>query len=512
MDHQQGLVHSSLFLKSFSKLAQGARARWPELVPQECLSSAGDDPYSVHSRAELEPEIRYTTTTDGVNIAYWSYGAGPTLIQSPLTPYSHIEREWHNPFVHRWYEALGRSVTVVRYDGRGNGHSTRLVEDVSLEAHYRDLEAVVRQLGPDPVALMGVFHTGPAAIRFAVRHPERVSALVLWCTYATGRDYWKAVTAEGLRALRQTDYELFLRTAAHELLGWANGEESDSFAEIMREAVSPEVADLLIAATRDFDVAPELDDVECPTLVVHRSDLRWLDVEMSRSLAARVTDGRLAVLAGNSPYPATGDIEAAREAIASFLSSGHGADAEGSGAFRAVLFTDLVDHSRMIAALGDEKGRDMLRMHERITREVLDDHSGTEVKTLGDGFMASFRTVTQGLRCAEALQQAFEELGRDSSADMPSLNVRIGLNAGEPIEEEGDLFGSSVILAARIAAAAGAGEILVSNAVRDLAIGKGFRFVKPLDIQVKGFEEPIRVWSLDWRAEFETPPGSAMPA
>lgn len=446
----------------------------------------------------MEPEIRYTVTEDGANIAYWSLGSGPLLVQCPLIPYSHIEREWHYPQVRQWYESLSRTFTVVRYDGRGSGHSTREPHDTSLEAHYQDLDAVVRQVGPDPVAVMGVFHSGPAAILYASRHPERVSQLILWCTYASGQDYWRAVTAEGLRALRQTDYDLFLRTAAHELVGWANREDADAFAALMREAVSPEMADQLIASTHGFEASPELRGVESPTLVVHRSDLHWLDIELSRSLAARVADGRLTVVPGNSPYPAAGDTESALESIRAFLGSEDASSASEAGAFRAVLFTDLVDHTHLVTGLGDEKGREVLRWHERLTREVLKQHNGTEIKTLGDGFMASFATVTQGVRCGVALQRRFDEWNRESGADVPEVSVRIGLNAGEPIQEDGDLFGSSVILAARIAATAGGGEILVSNAVRDLVLGKGFQFTEPREIEAKGFEEPVRVWTVDW--------------
>jgi class 3 adenylate cyclase len=119
---------------------------------------------------------------------------------------------------------------------------------------------------------------------------------------------------------------------------------------------------------------------------------------------------------------------------------------------RTVLFTDLVGHTEMMSRLGDAKGRDVLREHERITHETLKQHGGAEVKTMGDGFMASFGSVTMAVECGVALQRAFAE------RDGEPLNVRVGLNAGEPIEEDGDLFGATVILASRIAAKAGAGR------------------------------------------------------
>jgi class 3 adenylate cyclase len=451
----------------------------------------------------MNPQVRYARTGDGVSIAYWSVGSGPALVQTPLMPFSHIEMEWQNEEIRRWYERLALQGSLVRYDGRGNGLSERAVDDSSLEAHTRDLEAVVAQLGPAPVTLMGVFHTGPATIAYAAAHPDRVSRLLLWCTYARGADYWSGVQAEGLRALRQTDYELFLRTGAHELLGWASGAPADQFASIMRGAVSPEAADRLIAATRAFDVGPRLAAIRCPTLVLHRRQLRWLDVALSRDLASRIPGASLTLLEGTSPFPAAGDIELALDAIARFrgVEMAAGTPSPARAPFRAVLFTDLVGHSEMMSRAGDARGRELLREHERITRETLREHGGTEVKTLGDGFLASFASVTSAVECAIGLQRRFQEWNRLRTASgETALMVRVGLHAGEPIEEEGDLFGATVILASRIAASAGGGEILVANAVRELCAGKGFAFVDRGPLHAKGFEEPVRVHAVRWEA------------
>jgi class 3 adenylate cyclase len=161
--------------------------------------------------------------------------------------------------------------------------------------------------------------------------------------------------------------------------------------------------------------------------------------------------------------------------------------------FHAILFTDLVGHTEMMSRLGDEAGRAVLREHEDITRNVLKQYGGTEVKTMGDGFMASFGSVTKAVECAVALQRAFAE------REGEPLAVRVGLNAGEPIEEDGDLFGATVILASRIAAKADAGEILVADTVRGLCSGKGFLFADRGDFVAKGFEEPVRVYEVSWR-------------
>ena len=159
----------------------------------------------------------------------------------------------------------------------------------------------------------------------------------------------------------------------------------------------------------------------------------------------------------------------------------------------------------MMQRLGDARGRDVLREHERITRDTLKLHGGAEVKTMGDGFMASFGSVTQAVECAIALQKAFAEwnAGVGAHHDAP-LRVRVGLNAGEPIEEDGDLFGATVILASRIAAKAEGGEILIPEPVRHLLSGKSFVFSDRGEFAMKGFDDAVRLYEVRWQP-FDSP-------
>ncbi len=155
----------------------------------------------------------------------------------------------------------------------------------------------------------------------------------------------------------------------------------------------------------------------------------------------------------------------------------------------------------MMQRLGDDKGRDVLREHERITRETLKAHGGAEVKTMGDGFMASFGSVTKAMDCAIALQRAFAAHSGSTAGPEPveGLHVRVGLNAGEPIEEDGDLFGSTVILASRIAAQAGAGEILIPEPLRHLLSGKSYVYSDRGEVALKGFDDAVRLYEVRWR-------------
>jgi class 3 adenylate cyclase len=164
------------------------------------------------------------------------------------------------------------------------------------------------------------------------------------------------------------------------------------------------------------------------------------------------------------------------------------------GGLRTILFTDLVGHTEMMRRLGDERGREVLREHERITRDLLKEYGGAEVKTMGDGFMASFGSVTKAMDCAISLQRAF------AAHEGEPLAVRVGLNAGEPIEEDGDLFGSTVIMASRIAAKAAAGEILIPEPLRHLLSGKSYVYADRGETMLKGFEDAVRLYEVRWQA------------
>jgi class 3 adenylate cyclase len=240
----------------------------------------------------------------------------------------------------------------------------------------------------------------------------------------------------------------------------------------------------------------DLQAIHARAIVLHRRNDSIYPFEVGRDLAFALPNASFVPLDGVIAAAAFGDSESVLRAVVPFLSEGRSHREPKSSpapAFRTVLFTDLVGHTEMMSRLGDERGRDVLRAHERITREVLKTNGGTEVKTMGDGFMASFGSVTKAVECAIALQRAFAD------GEGEPLSVRVGLNAGEPIEEDGDLFGATVILASRIAAKAAGGEILVADTVRGLCSGKGFLFSDRGEFVAKGFEEPVRVYEVSWR-------------
>ena len=236
---------------------------------------------------------------------------------------------------------------------------------------------------------------------------------------------------------------------------------------------------------------------------------------MGQKLAAGIPNARFVPLEGTIHNPHLGDTEAVIGAIDEFLGEGAEVAAEpkpvAAGDIHTILFTDVEGSTALTQRLGDARARDLLRQHERIVREALKSHGGAEVKTMGDGFMASFSSATKALECAIAMQRAFAEwnAGRGGSRTAPApepIRVRIGLNAGEPIAEDdpagrSDLFGTAVNLAARIAAQAAGGEVLASDVVRQLVAGKEFLFADRGETSLRGFEDPVRLYEVRWQEE-----------
>jgi class 3 adenylate cyclase len=306
---------------------------------------------------------------------------------------------------------------------------------------------------------------------------------------------------EAFRSLREEHYwEVFTEALAHASLGWSEGEEAHRFAVLMQECVTAEVGRAIFNALLEFDVTAALSQVRSPTLILQRRGVVVPGVEVAKGLAASIPGAHLVLLEGGSVAPWIGDIEPMLEAIDEFLGDREptAARAEPSAmrGLYTILFTDVEGSTALTQRLGDAEARQVLREHERITREALRAHAGVEVKAMGDGFMASFSSAMRALECAIAMQRGFAA-HNDEHPETP-LRVRVGLNAGEPITEEKDLFGTAVILAARVAAKAEGGEILASDVVRQLVAGKGFLFSDRGDVALRGFEDPVRLYEVRW--------------
>jgi class 3 adenylate cyclase len=447
----------------------------------------------------MEPRIQYAQTTDGVSIAFWTLGEGMPLVF--MMPACHGQLEWHWPKLRHWWEFLAEKRKLVRYDRRGSGLSDREVTDYSLDALVLDIEAVVDRLGLERFALLGFQHMGPVAIAYSARHPDRVSHLVLWCSWARGfgSEWFRSPEVRGLDQLLVANWDLYTETVAHAMVGWTAGDEGRRMASFLRECFTHDGYRAFLDGAREVDVTTLLPRVRAPTLVLHRRQIAYPDVDVARGLAARIPDARLALLEGASIAMFMGNTDAVASAIDEFLGEGEepSAPAAAPSGLVTILFTDMEGSTTLTQRLGDAKAQEVLRTHNAVIRDALKAHDGSEIKHTGDGIMASFASASRALECAIGIQRALAQ-HNESNPDTP-IRVRIGLNAGEPVAEEEDLFGTAVQLAARIAAKAEGEEILVSDTLRGLVAGKGFLFSDRGDVALRGFEDPVRLYEVRWR-------------
>ena len=439
----------------------------------------------------FEQQIQFCKSADGTRLAVATMGRRsdhPLLLVLSLCG-DVSSAQWED-----FSRELASRRYLVTFDRRGSGASERDIEKLDLETELADIAAVADCVGLESFDLWGNQEAAGLAAAFAAVDPGRVSHLILWDGFASGPQIARPGAVEGFNSLVRTNWRFARRSIADMVLPSGTAEEKEQIVESIKNAMTPEVAAKAFDFYWHLDVTEYLERVQTQTLVLHRRGDTLIPLSAARALASLIRDARLVVLDGDASL-CHHNFRQYIDTVWEFLGEEPAAHQGSTGvsAFRTVLFTDLVGHTEMMSRLGDERGRDVLREHERITREVLKANGGTEVKTMGDGFMASFGSVTKAVECAVALQRAFAE------REGEPLNVRVGLNAGEPIEEDGDLFGATVILASRIAAKADGGEILVADTVRGLCSGKGFLFADRGEFVAKGIEEPVRVYEVSWR-------------
>ncbi len=452
----------------------------------------------------MEPNIQYATTEDGVGIAYCEAGEGTPFVEVLAPPWCNIEaefREWE------WHRIMASRRRLIRFDWRGSGSSQRDVADHTVEAMALDIAAVADALSLDQFALYADLYAVPAVIAYAVRCPERVSHLILYDGFASGEEYfgsprWKSM----LSLLEQGDWDLFTNNLALGTMGWDLAAVARELGTFYRECMTLDEARRFFAAARLHDVTAMLPQLRVPTLVLQARGTQAPTMGMARRLAAAIPGARLRILESDTHW--SNEMEPQLlAALDEFIGDGGKAAAEkvaphvermvDTRELMTVLFTDIESHTEMMSRLGDAKGRGVLREHDRIMRELFRVHGGSEIKGMGDGFMTSFGSATRALECAIALQHAFARYSEEHPGE--PIRVRIGLNAGEPVAEGGDLFGSSVSMASRIMSKAAGGEIFVSNVVRELCAGKIFMFADRGEFAIKGFDDAVRLYEVRWR-------------
>jgi class 3 adenylate cyclase len=451
----------------------------------------------------MRPETRYARSGD-LGIAYQVTGEGEMDLVVAFPFVSHLDLLWENPLQTHFMRRLGSFARVILFDRRGVGISDPTDGAPTLEERMDDVRAVMDAAGSERAALLGMSEGGTMCMLFAATYPERVSALVLWGAMARSTaddDYpWAPPREAVVEANNELIAPLWGQGATLDIFSpsLADNPSAREFqARYERQAASPMRFSQLLKAFLEIDVRDVLPLIHTPTAVMHRRGDRAVNVHAARWLAEQIEGSRYVELEGEDHFPWVGDSESALAAIEEFL-TGVRPGPPPERVLATVLFTDIVDSTRMATELGDRRWRALLGQHQELVREQLRRFEGREVNTTGDGFLATFDGPTRAVECARAIV-----------AEMPSLGieVRAGLHTGEVELIGEDVGGIGVHVAARISALAGAGQVLVSRTVRDLVVGSGIEFSALGSRELKGVAEDWEVFSV-----LSTPLSAGAPA
>jgi len=268
---------------------------------------------------DQQPQIQYATAADGARIAFFCAGTGTPLVHMPPFPLGHILVEWGNRANRAYFQALSAGHKLVRYDGRGAGLSSRDVSDYSLDAKVSDTAVVADHLGLEAFALLGFGHSGSAAIAYAARHPDRVTHLVLWHSYARTFDVTSIARIEAARSLIQKDWDSYAQLEGYRVSGWAGGRAAAWYTEYVKQSVTPDGLSAAYQSIAAVDVTAMLPLVRAPTLVIARMASEVLPVEVARNLTAAIPNARLVLLEGTGVIPFPDVVDRFVGAVTGFL-------------------------------------------------------------------------------------------------------------------------------------------------------------------------------------------------
>jgi pimeloyl-ACP methyl ester carboxylesterase/class 3 adenylate cyclase len=415
----------------------------------------------------MQPTIHYAKSGQ-VHVAYQVFGEG--AVDLILVPgfISHLEHWWSEPGHARWLHRLGEVARVVLFDKRGTGLSDRLDSQPGMDARMDDVRAVMDALGMEQAAIMGISEAGSLAALFAATHPERCRTLILYGAFARFSSWFPT------RSTLQHFYD-YADTA------WGTGASLPMFVPSMvgnkafqrwwgkfeRLGATPAACMEMMRLNSQIDVSAILPSIHVPTLVVHRQNDVAVNVEGGRELASLIPHARYAELPGADHIPFVSENSGEIIDVINEFLTGSRLPTPADRVLATVLLTDIVGSTEKAAALGDQRWRDLLEEHDKTIRDELLRFRGREVKSLGDGFLATFDGPARAIHCAQSIVTALRPLG---------ISIRIGIHTGEVEFVDDDLKGIAVHITSRVAGLAGADDIVVSRTIKDLVAGSGISF------------------------------------
>jgi len=426
--------------------------------------------------------IRYAHNGD-VAIAHTTGGQGELDVLVIGGFVGHLEIASTLPLAARFWERMAGFARLIAFDRRGMGLSDRDVGEFTLESIAEDALAVLDAVGAERVAVFGISEGGSAATMLTASHPERITAMVQYGSYARvsqAPDYPEGVPADVLRAFWGRMRDNWADPSSISM--WApsladDPEVRDWWSRMLRFGSSPSGARAIGEMYEHLDVRPLLPTIHAPTLVVYRSDDKVVLPAWSRVVAQGIPGAREVELPGVDHLFCAGDQQALLDEIEQFL-TGRLVSPAGDRVLATVLFTDIVASTERAVAVGDRQWREVLERHQRLADREIGRHRGRLIKTTGDGVLAAFDGPARAVRAGIAL--------RDAGPPELGVQLRAGVHTGECEAIGEDLGGIGVHIAARVQAAAEPGEVLVSNTVKDLVVGSGLEFADRGEHALKG--------------------------
>jgi class 3 adenylate cyclase len=428
----------------------------------------------------------------GLQISYQVIGDGPLDIVIAFEWGSNIDLAWDNPRIDRFLRRFAEYGRLIHFDMRGVGLSDPVESLPPLEEWVDDLQAVLSAVGSERAALVGHGHAAQLCMLFAATHPQQTLALVMMNGYA--------------RLRRAPDYPWGYPPAAEEMViaairdAWGTGRPlttinpsmgegprgAEWVARLERASGSPRRAARKQRLVFEIDVRDVLTAITVPTLVIHTKHNAFAHPDHAQYLLDNIAGSRCVELPGrdHTPYMSE-DADDLMDAVEEFLTGTKGAPAT-DRSLMTVAFTDIVGSTEIAADLGDRRWRNLLEIHESVARQEIEGARGRLIKLTGDGLMATFDGPARAVQCVRSIGGQLEPLG---------LPIRSGVHTGEVELMDDDIGGIAVHIAARIAALAGAGEVLTSSTVRDLVAGSGLLFEDRGEKSLKGVPEPWRVFA-----------------
>ena len=464
----------------------------------------------------MKPSIQFVKRKDGVRIAYSKFGKGQPLVRpsSWVTSLSYI---FEDQFAQQFWGQLAQKVTVVSYDKHGCGQSDRDRKDFTLETELLDLDTVISHLRLEKFSLLGSSMAGPVAIEYTLRHPKKVTDLILYGAYCNGKNLAPEDVRSALISLVKASWGLGSKTIADIFYPNANTKELKSFAKLQRESSSPEIAAKVLELAYSLDVTELLSGIKIPTLILHREGDKVITIDHGRQLAVEIPNAQFKLLKGAIHPWWYGETDEIINEIAEFVERRKSADLvrdispistirhsdEDMGNVpvdvteiveqATIVFSDIVSSTDLVTQLGDAAARNIFLKHDQIVRGQLRKYDGRELQNLGDGFMLSFESASAAIKCACNIQ-------KEISKNLSSIKVRMGINTGEVVRREGrHPFGQAVVLASRIASKAKGDEVLVSDVTRHLVSGSKLPFSEKRRFKPKGFDETIKLYEVYWK-------------